>query len=106
MVTPRIIDEPLYQLLRLGEIEEFNGRRQAGEECNLSGCDLRGLDLRTLNAGGLDMSNCYLRQADLRGIDFSTTRLSSSAVISFLVFSVSAITSGSASITCSSPVSS
>ena len=80
MVTPRIIDEPLYQLLRVGEIEEFNRRRQAGEECDLSGSDLRGLDLRMLNAVGLDMSNCYLRQADLRGIDFSTTRLVGSSI--------------------------
>jgi len=80
MVIPRIIDEPLFELLRAGEIEEFNRRRQQGEECNLSGSDLRGLDLRALNARGLDMSDCYLRQADLRGIDFSATRLVGSSI--------------------------
>ena len=80
MATPQIIDEPLYQLLRDGNLEEFNRRREKGEECNLSGSDLRGLDLRQLNADGLDMSNCYLRQADLRGVDFSSARPEGSSI--------------------------
>lgn len=75
MVTPIINDDPLYQLLREGEIDKFNQQREAGEHCDLRGCDLRGLDLRKLDAKGLDLSDSYLRQADLRGVDFSLSRL-------------------------------
>jgi len=75
MSTPKLIDDPLYQLLREGQIEVFNLRHQAGDPCDLRGTDLRGLDLRGLDASGLDLSNCYLRQADLRGVDFSDTRM-------------------------------
>lgn len=75
MSTPRLIDDPLYQLLREGQTEVFNLRHQAGDQCDLRGTDLRGLDLRGLDAAGLDLSNCYMRQADLRGVDFSDTRM-------------------------------
>lgn len=72
---PVIKDDPLYQLLRDGKIEEFNTRHQAGESCDLTGCDFRGLDLRGLVAEGLDLSDCYFRQTDLRGVDFSKAKL-------------------------------
>jgi uncharacterized protein YjbI with pentapeptide repeats len=75
MTSPKLIDSPLYQMLREGLIDEFNQRRQAGEACDLRGSDLRGIDLRGIDAKGLDLSNCYLRQADVRGVDFSQTRL-------------------------------
>ena len=74
-LKPLDYDEPMYQLLRDGNVKEFNRRRAAGERCNLSDCDLRNLDLRGLDAGGLDFSNSYFRNANLRGVDFSTTRL-------------------------------
>ena len=80
MNEPEIKDNELYQLLRHGEIEEFNRRLAEGAECSLTGADLRGTDLRCMNARGLDMSNCYLRQADLRGVDFSETNLEGASI--------------------------
>ena len=64
-------NELLYQLLKRGQIEEFNQHRREGMTCNLTGKDLRGLDLRGLDTRGLDLSNCHLRHADLRGLDLS-----------------------------------
>ncbi len=72
---PIIKDDPLYQLLRDGMIEEFNARHAAGESCDLTGCDFRGLDLRGLHADGLDLTNAYFRQTDLRGVDLSKAKL-------------------------------
>jgi len=67
--------DPMYQLLRDGNVKEFNRRKAAGERCDLTHCDLRNLDLRGLDADGLDLSNTYFRNANLRGVDFSTARL-------------------------------
>ena len=72
---PKISDCPMYRLLRMGEIVEFNKRKAKGESCDLVGTDLSRLDLRGLNAAGLDMRNCYFRMADLRGIDLSQANL-------------------------------
>jgi len=72
--------DPMYQLLRDGNVKEFNRRKAAGEQCDLANCDLRNLDLRGLDAAGLDLSNSYLRNANLRGIDFSTARLEGSSL--------------------------
>lgn len=72
---PKITQDPLYQLLRDGEIEEFNKRRAKGEACDMRGVDLRGLDLRKMNAEGLDFTDAYFRMADLRGVDFRKARL-------------------------------
>ena len=77
---PEIKDDPMYRLLRDGEIDEFNARHAAGESCNLRGCDFRTTDLRKLHAKGLDLRDCYFRQADLRGIDFSETNLEGSSI--------------------------
>lgn len=75
MSTPRITQDPLYQLLREGRIQEFNARRAKGEPAELAGTDLSRLDLREVVADGLDMSNAYFRMTDLRGVDFRNTRL-------------------------------
>jgi uncharacterized protein YjbI with pentapeptide repeats len=75
MSEPRVSDDPLYNLLRHGEIERFNDALARGQTCDLAGTDLRGVDLRRLQAKGLDLSGCYLRQADLRGLDLSETNL-------------------------------
>lgn len=75
MSRPRILDHPLYQLLRDEQVEEFNRRRAAGENVDLSGADLSRLDLRGLDARGLDLRDCYFRMSDLRGIDFRETLL-------------------------------
>ena len=72
---PRINQDPLYHLLREGEIAEFNQRRAAGESCELSGTDLSRLDLREMHADGLDLSNAYFRMTDLRGVDFRNAKL-------------------------------
>jgi uncharacterized protein YjbI with pentapeptide repeats len=74
-LRPLTYPDPMYQLLRDGEIAEFNRRKRAGESCDLTHCDLRSLDLRGIDASGLDFSHCYFRNANLRGVDFSTSRL-------------------------------
>lgn len=66
---PRKSADPLYLLLREGNIEEFNRRRKAGESCDLRGCDFRGIDLRGVEVATIDFSDGYFRQADLRGLD-------------------------------------
>ncbi|MEW7976626.1 MAG: pentapeptide repeat-containing protein [Candidatus Sedimenticola endophacoides] len=76
MSEPIISTNPLYMLLRTGEIDQFNARRAAGEAY-----DLRGLDLRRLEARGLDLRDCYLRQADLRGIDLRESLLEGASII-------------------------
>lgn len=80
MSEPTIKNDKLYQLLREGNIDKFNQKREDGHACDVSGTDLRGVDLRNLNAIDLDMSNCYLRKADLRGIDFSQTNLEGASI--------------------------
>jgi len=77
---PKIIDDPLYKLLRMGEIEEFNKRHSAGERCDFSHCDFRNLDLQNLNADGLDFTGCYFRQTDLRGVDLSKTNMDGASI--------------------------
>lgn len=74
-LKPLNYDDPMYQLLRDGDIKEFNRRKAAGERCDLTACNFRNLDLRQLDASGLDFSHSYFRTTDLRGVDFSTARL-------------------------------
>jgi uncharacterized protein YjbI with pentapeptide repeats len=72
MSKPMILHNPLYDLLRAEQIDEFN-QRKAEIESNeglFSGGDFRGLDLRNLDADGLDFRDAYFRGADLRGVDF------------------------------------
>lgn len=71
----RIIDDPLYQLLRNEQVDDFNKQRESLNTLDLSDCDFRGLDLRRLNASGINFSGAYFRGADLRGIDFSQSNL-------------------------------
>jgi uncharacterized protein YjbI with pentapeptide repeats len=78
--SPQIKDDPMYRLLREGEVDEFNARHAAGEACDLRGCDFRTLDLRKLHARGLDLRDCYFRQADLRGVDFSEANLEGASI--------------------------
>ncbi len=72
-------DDPLYRLLRDGNIDAFN-TQTAGATVDLTQCDFRGVDLRGLNAAGLDLADSYLRQADLRGVDFSQARLEGASI--------------------------
>lgn len=75
-MSPRITQDPMYQLLRAEKIEEFNKLKAQGKSCDLTSCDFRGLDLREMDVRGLDLSNAYFRGADLRSIDFRGTKMS------------------------------
>lgn len=77
---PIISDDPMYQLLREGKIDEFNSKKQAGEYCNLQYCDFRLLDLKGLDAVGLDFRGAYFRQTDLKGIDFRGSLLDGATI--------------------------
>lgn len=74
-LKPLSYSDPMYQLLRDGNVAEFNRRKAAGVSCDLTHCDLRSLDLRGMDATGLDLSHCYFRNANLRGVDFTKSRL-------------------------------
>ena len=74
------MDDPLYRLLRNGDIAQFNNSVGSGTPADLVNCDFRGVDLRGLAADGLDFSGCYFRQADLRGIDFSHANLEGASI--------------------------
>ncbi|MBT2970035.1 MAG: pentapeptide repeat-containing protein [Candidatus Thiodiazotropha sp. (ex Ctena orbiculata)] len=80
MQKPQLKQNPMYQLLKEGKIEEFNQRRAAGEPCDLRNADLRGVDLRDLDARNLDLSGAYLRHTDLRGLDLSETNLEGASI--------------------------
>jgi uncharacterized protein YjbI with pentapeptide repeats len=73
---PKIIDDPLYQLLRDGDIDEFNRRKKEGATFDFRGCDFRGLDLRGVDVDSVDFSDCYFRRTDLRGLDLRNATLS------------------------------
>jgi uncharacterized protein YjbI with pentapeptide repeats len=74
-LKPLTYADPMYQLLRDGDVAEFNRRKAAGESCDLTHCDFRSLDLRGIDAAGLDFSHCYFRNANLRGVDFTECTL-------------------------------
>ncbi len=73
--TPRISQDPMYQLLRDENVTQFNKLKAEGKTCDLIGCDFKGLDLREMDVKGLDLSNAYFRGADLRSIDFRGAKL-------------------------------
>ncbi len=77
---PKFIDEPLFQLLREGNTDEFNKRRAAGEDIDLTDCDFRNCDLRGLNVDNLNLAGAYFRGADIRGIDFRESRLAGASL--------------------------
>lgn len=61
MAASKILQDPLYQLLRDSNIEEFNDRIAKGEKVDLTGCDFRNLSLSGFVADHLDFSNSYFR---------------------------------------------
>ena len=79
-MSPRISQDPMYQLLRDDDVPQFNKLKAQGKTCDLTGCDFRGLDLRDMDVRGLDLSNAYFRGADLRSIDFRGTRLAGASL--------------------------
>ncbi len=77
----KIIDDPLYKLLRSENISGFNSAKATTSPLpSFEFCDFRGLDLRGMNAHGLDLRNAYFRGADLRGIDFSQSQLEGASI--------------------------
>lgn len=74
-LRPLTYEDPLFQLLRDGNVTEFKRRKGEKQSIAMTDCDFRHLDLRGLDASAVDFSNSYFRGADLRGIDFSKTRL-------------------------------
>ncbi len=72
---PKLLQHPLFQLVREGRIAEFNERRTDDSFCDFRGGDFRGSDLRGLKADGIDFRDAYFRGADLRGIDLRRANL-------------------------------
>ena len=81
MDKPVIKQDPLYQLLRMEDIEGFNEQRDTLDASELKNGDYRGRDLRKMNAVGLDFSNSYFRNSDLSGIDFRNTNLEGASLL-------------------------
>ncbi len=80
MGKPIISDEPMYQLLRAGDVETFNQKKTGGETVSMSGFDFRNMNLQGIDASGLDLSNCYFRKTDLRGVDLSQANLQGASI--------------------------
>lgn len=79
-LKPLSYEDPLFQLLRDGNVKEFNARKSQNATVQLTDCDFRHLDMRGLDAAGIDFSNSYFRAADLRGIDFSKACLAGASL--------------------------
>ena len=79
-MSPRISQDPMYQLLRDEKVEQFNKLKADGKLCDLTGCDFKGLDLRNLDASGLDLTDAYFRGADLRSVDFRGCKLAGASL--------------------------
>lgn len=75
MNQPRLIDSPLFALVREEKIQAFNEEKRGVGPLDFSGGDFRGLDLRNFDAEGVDLRDAYFRSADLRGIDFRGAQL-------------------------------
>lgn len=75
MTQPRLIDSPLFNLVREENIEAFNEEKRQSGAVDFTNGDFRGLDLRGLDAKSVDFTNAYFRSADLRGIDFREASL-------------------------------
>ena len=82
---PKIIDHPLYLMLREGNVETFNLRRSSHAELDFRGCNFRGIDLRGADVAGVDFSDAYFRGADLRGVDFRESRLEGASIAAALI---------------------
>lgn len=73
-------DDPMYRLLREGDVKTFNSEKEKVAKVDLSDCDFRSVDLKGMDAAGVDFSGCYFRQADLRGVDFSEANLRGASI--------------------------
>jgi len=80
MAAPQIKDNEMYRLLREGNIDDFNQRKAAGEDCDLSAADFRSVSLVGLNADGLDLSDSYFRMSNLRGVDLRQANMEGASI--------------------------
>ena len=78
---PERPDHPLYQLLHLEEIEEFNRRRANGEIIDLRGVNLRSMDLREIDTNGPVFPDAYFRSTDIRGLDLSHCHMEGATLV-------------------------
>lgn len=75
MAKPRVLDDKMFELLRMGEIKAFNEKRDLSQEYDLSGADLSRIDLRGLITDNLNFNDAYFRMTDLRGVDFRNSKM-------------------------------
>ena len=75
MSQPKVLDSPLYTMLRNDDVDGFNLEKPKSGTIDFVGGDFRGLDLRNLDTTGIDFTDAYFRSADLRGIDFRNASL-------------------------------
>ena len=80
MSQPKVLDSPLYAMLRNDDVAGFNQEKSQSDTIDLVGGDFRGLDLRNLDTAGIDFRNAYFRSADLRGLDLSNTPMEGASI--------------------------
>lgn len=80
MNQPKLLDSPLFALLRKDDVTAFNLQRPKNTPVDLAGGDFRGLDLRDLDADKIDFSDAYFRSADLRGVDLRTASMEGASI--------------------------
>ncbi len=68
-------EDEMYHLLRMGEIEKFNQKRDVSVEYDLSDTDLSRIDIRGLIADNINFSDAYFRMTDMRGVDFRNAKM-------------------------------
>jgi uncharacterized protein YjbI with pentapeptide repeats len=75
MSKPKMLDDEMFQLLRAGNVAEFNEKRDLSQEYDLSGTDLSRIDLRGLITDNINFEDAYFRMTDMRGIDFRDAKM-------------------------------
>jgi uncharacterized protein YjbI with pentapeptide repeats len=80
MSQPKVLDSPLYTMLRNDNVAGFNQEKPKSGVIDFTGGDFRGLDLRNLDTTGIDFTDAYFRSADLRGLDLSNTPMEGASI--------------------------
>jgi uncharacterized protein YjbI with pentapeptide repeats len=75
MTKPRVLDDEMFQLLRMGDIKTFNEKYDPSVGYDLSDTDLSRIDLRELITDNINFEGAYFRMTDLRGIDFRNAKM-------------------------------
>lgn len=75
MTKPKVLDDEMFQLLRMGNIEAFNEKRDVSVEYDLSGTDLSRIDIRELITDNINFEDAYFRMTDMRGVDFRNAKM-------------------------------